>query len=302
MKKYSVLITGGLLFLMNACKEIGPAIDFTPDIVDTSFSERAFDTAYAETPEAPDSKTVLVEEYTGVQCPNCPEGTLILSNYQDAHPGKMIAVALHGGKLAAPINNSHGTSRYDFRNQDVMNLMNSYFGGLPPQPAAAIDRIKMNGEYFNTSRSQWAGIITQEATQPAPVNIDLTSRYDTAYNKVVVKVKVSYTLTVSAKQSLSVWLMEDGIVDMQLNQTAYIPDYIHNHVFRDFLTQTISGSSFLDTVSVKMPGQVYERTFVYTPRSSQWVLENCKIVAFVHNNEQGDKAVVQAAEADLIPR
>ena len=73
--------------------------------------------------------------------------------------------------------------------------------------------------------------------------------------------------------------------------------YVHNHVFRDFLTPSI-GASILSDLLSKEPGQVYERTFIYKVNSS-WNINNCRIVAFVHNNEQDDKSVVQVAEADL---
>jgi hypothetical protein len=33
--------------------------------------------------------------------------------------------------------------------------------------------------------------------------------------------------------------------------------------------------------------------------SDKWKAENCKVIAFVHNAESGDKEVVQAAEGKL---
>jgi hypothetical protein len=296
MKKILLVASGAIILSgINACKEVGPSIDLTPVVVDTSFHERAFDTTYTEAVPAADPKKVLVEEYTGVQCVNCPDGAQILKSYDSTHPNKIVVVGLHGGYLAEPI---EGESKYDFRNEDVTNLMNSYFGNPPPQPAAAIDRVKGPDGYFNTTRVTWASFIDQRSALTPPVNVDLTSKYDSAHNKVVIKVKVAYTASISVKQHLSVWLLEDNLVDVQVYPDHHDPNYVHNHVLRDFITPVI-GASILDTIAVKEPGRVYERTFIYTPKKAEWNLDNCRIVAFVHNSESGDKAVAQVAEVKV---
>ena len=65
-----VIATGFGAFFMNGCKEIGPAIDFTRPV------EGEYDTSYTiSSIPAADPKKVFVEEYTGVECPNCPDGT-----------------------------------------------------------------------------------------------------------------------------------------------------------------------------------------------------------------------------------
>jgi hypothetical protein len=296
MKKI-LLVAGSAIILsgINACKEVGPSIDLTPVVVDTSFHERAFDTTYTEAVPSADPKKVLVEEYTGVQCTNCPDGAEILKTYEESHPTSIVIAGLHAGSLTDPV---EGESKYDFRNGDVLNMINSYFGENPPKPAAAIDRVKQGGEYFITARVAWASYIDQRVALTPPVNIDLSSKYDSAHNKVVIKVKIIYTASVNVKQHLSVWLLEDNLVDVQLYPDHHDPNYVHNHVFRDFITPTI-GASILDTVDTKSPGRVYERTFIYTPKKAEWNLNNCRIVAFVHNSESGDKAVAQVAEVKV---
>jgi len=285
--------------LLNACKEIGPAIDLHPK----DLSER--DTSYFETGTvAPQPRKVLIEEYTGVQCPNCPAGAQILKNYDEAHPGKIVVVALHSGALTNPI---PGESKYNFAVPDVQNFINNYLGGeTPPKPAASIDRVDHGSGYgfFIVNKNQWTSYIDQRLLVASPVNLTLNSEWDSVLQKVIIKVKIVYTQTVTKKQNLSLWVMESGIVDAQLNETEHIPDYVHNHVFRDFITP-LSGSRILDSVATKTSGLVLERRLVYTPKFlgdsklDKWNLGNCKIVAVVHNDEQGDKEVAQAAETEL---
>jgi hypothetical protein len=66
---------------------------------------------------------------------------------------------------------------------------------------------------------------------------------------------------------------------------------------RDILTQTY-GSPVLDSFAQKDAGRVYERTFKYTIGNA-WKPENCKVIAFISNNETNDKEVAQAVETKL---
>jgi len=302
MKNAILIAAGSMLFFLNACKEIGPAIDFSTEEVDTLFKERAYDTSYTESVPAPQNKKMLVEEYTGVQCPNCPAGATILKNYDVANPEKIVIVALHSGSLTDPIPNK---SKYNFSNDEVQNMINNYLGGnVNAKPAASIDRIPQGNGLFIVNKSQWTTAIAQRSSTTSPVNLTVTSKYDSAFKKVVVKVKVVYTQQVTTKQNISLWVLESNIIDAQYDGTITIDNYEHNHVFRDFITP-VSGSAILSSMSQKAPGLVYERQFIYSPKYlsdaslDKWNLDNCKIVAVVHNDEQGDKSVAQVMEVDL---
>jgi len=297
MKNF-LLFGVGLALLIGSCKEIGPAIDLKPKDVND------FDTTYTETVPAPQAKKILIEEYTGVQCPNCPAGAQVLRTYDEAHPDKIVIVALHSGALTNPI---PGESKYHFANADVQNMVNNYLGGnTPPKPAVSIDRIDRGAGtgVFIVNKNEWGNAIDQRSSATTPVNISLTSSYDSTLQKVIINVKMVYTQQVSKKQNLSLWVIEDGIVDVQLNESDHIPDYVHNHVFRDFITP-VSGTRILDSITTKTPGLVLERRLVYTPKFltdvtlDKWNLNNCRIVAVVHNDEQGDKEVSQVAEVNL---
>lgn len=284
------------MLALHACEEIGPSIDFSIP------QEGEYDTVYNVPVPAPQPKKVLVEDYTGVQCPNCPAAATLLKNYDDAHPDKIVVVGLHSGSLTTPIENE---SKHDFRNNDVQSMIINYLGGnVSSKPAAAIDRTPLSGTIFSSNINEWTGFIDQRAALSSPVNISLESHYDTATQKVTVKVKITYTQEVTKQQNLSVWVTESNIVDAQINQTQHIPDYVHNHVFRDFITP-ISGASFLMEYATKTPGLVYERQFIYEPKFlkdaalDEWNLDNCTIIAVVHNNEQGDVQVSQVADVHL---
>jgi hypothetical protein len=72
------------------------------------------------------TKRVLLEEFTGTACGNCPMGVYYIDSLQVKYPG-LIAVSLHS---FAP---------YDAMNfPEIDSLFTSYAGGVP---CGAIDRI-----------------------------------------------------------------------------------------------------------------------------------------------------------------
>lgn len=125
----------------------------------------------------------------------------------------------------------------------------------------------------------------------------VTSTYNDATREAVIKVKAAFTQNVSKKMMLSVTLVENKIIDAQEYPTYIDTFYEHSHVMRDILTQTY-GTPVMDTLTQKTAGRVYERTFKYTINAA-WKPENCKVIAFMSNNENNDKEVAQAVETDL---
>jgi hypothetical protein len=303
MKSHILAALAVAFILVQSCKEIGPKIDFTGVV--------ASDTTYEipATGIVPEARRILAEEATGVKCPNCPAGAEALEAEETAHPGRIIVVSLHANFLADPL----PESKYDFRTTYSMDIMN-LLGGEPAKPAAAFDRTIQNGNIF-TDRIVWPTVISQRLGVPPPVNLQLTSSYDEVKREAVIRVKATYNAQVSKQQNLTVLITEDNIVDPQDDNRKVPPvveDYEHRHVLRTILTP-VGGSGMIDSIAVKKPGRVYERTFIYklpdaaftTPAGAThntiWNISNLKVVAFINNNETNDKEVAQAVETHLKP-
>jgi len=86
--KFAFFIPLSVIVLFSACtKEIGPAIDFS--------KVQAKDTFYMAPVENAQLKNVLIEEFTGVKCPNCPDGHNIVATIQNANPSRVIAIGYY---------------------------------------------------------------------------------------------------------------------------------------------------------------------------------------------------------------
>jgi hypothetical protein len=307
MKKLSLfaVIVGLYVVAISSCTpENGPYINF--------FGAKPQDTNYLATVETPQTRNVMIEEMTGQSCPNCPEGHDIIKTLETTtYPGHIITTGyyVYNFQQANPV--KQGTtvlSKYDFRTNDATNISAAMFGTVGFEPSAVIDRVCDNTSGFYLDRSVWSTVCSTRMAVPPPANMYITSKYDSLTKKVTVDVKVCFTQSYSKKVNLTVGITEDGIVDWQEDSNApsyYDTTYTFNHVFRAKLTDAYVGDPVLDSsakfpYSTKLPGQVYERIFIYTVTDPTWNLNNCKVFAFTNDNvATNDKIVLQAVQTNL---
>ena len=283
-----------LLLILTSCKE-------KVDIID--FGAKQPDTAFVAAVETQQLRKVLFEEFTGVSCPNCPNGQKEISSYEDQNPGRIVVVGIQikNNAQTVPYDNNGVKTINDNRTQAGTDLCNGIYGTNNSLPSAFIDRTSKSGSIL-LGKTDWASVVNARVSTPAKANISVTSNYNAADRRATVKVHVAYTSPVSLNQSLTVVLIENNIIDAQelpFGDTApAAQNYIHHHVLRDILTQP-TGSGILTDLAVKDAGQVYERTFTYALPPTVLNPDNCVFVAFVSDNSGTDREVVQAAEVNL---
>ncbi len=292
MKKNTILLSFifALLILFNACEEQGPAIDFSePNVLlDTTFIA-------SEIPVAQD-KNIFIEEYSGVQCNNCPKGAEEVENIKESFPNRIVSTTLHAGPFAVP----YAESTEDFKIEESVAL-NDFFG-LFGYPSAVVDRHLFESQNFIpvTIPEQWEGLVAERINQTTPVNVDVEANFDETTQEISATITAIFTEKVENESLLlSVFLSEDHIVDVQL-----MPDnsknetYEHEHVVRDMFTGW--GGIILDfsEENAYTAGTTIVKTFSL-PISENWILENLNVVACVHKDGATSKEVLQVAEVHL---
>lgn len=277
-------IVGCCLLLLASCTEIGPPIS----LVDI---KPLRDTTYINTDLPPaQHRKVLFEEFTGVNCNNCPRGHETAKDINSAHPDSVILVAVHNDNpLAKPFANE-----VDFRTQEGIQI-SQRVGGSSAIPSAAIDRTLFSGQNNVAQfRPFWEDRVKQRLTAPVPVNIDLSTDYEDGSREVTIGVKLHYLQDVDSTNQLSIYIVEDDIVTLQLLQDLSVDsNYVHNHVLRGMVTHTFGTATNPTTEE----GRVIERDLLFT-LPPEWNADNCTVVAFVHYVGNGDQ-VLQANSASV---
>src|SRR5690606_7987656 len=120
------------------------------------------------------TRVVLIEEFTGKGCTNCPKGSRELENLLRQFPNNLAVVSIHAGFFADPATFPLG--QYDLRTPEGEDLYN-FIG--PPffYPAAAVDRLVINGDRM-LGLNQWASVVTSEIQEEPAIDVSVETNYD----------------------------------------------------------------------------------------------------------------------------
>ncbi|MCB0516737.1 MAG: Omp28-related outer membrane protein [Chitinophagales bacterium] len=279
----------GIFFLialsMVACEEEPPTINF--GVADEEVS-------YDNEIQAAQEKNVLIEEFSGVQCVNCPAGAAKIEEIVATLGERVIPVTLHAGQFAVPIPN---VSQYDFNIPEAEEL-NTFFG-VQGYPSSVIDRYQFSGQFsiVNYNPNTWQSFVGERLAESTPINIDIHNTVSN--NTLQCQVEINYTQAVSDNNKLSVYIIEDNIIDAQdLVGNVIDTTYVHKHVVRAMLT-VANGVTLIGNNVEKPAGTKILRNFTYENIPAEWDLAHCEVVALVQAGEVS--SIYQVAREHFLP-
>ncbi|HWB62856.1 MAG TPA: Omp28 family outer membrane lipoprotein [Chitinophagales bacterium] len=291
MKKYLIVTTTAFVCFLQACKEVGPDINLHGN------QNAVSDTTYVETPiAAPETKNTVVEEFTGVRCTNCPQGHAIIEQLHAQYGDRVVAIAFHPTNSLGNPYPVISTQNFENAGSDALY---TYLGNQGIEPSAAVDRQLFTGlgqTYILMDKSVWGNAVAQQLATTTPVNVILSSTYNASTRQVTVVTELHYTQNVTEANDLTIALTEDSIVSAQLDGAVIDTFYVHNGVFRDFIT---TGSNGSDAINQTLEaGRVIRNVYQYT-LDALWNPAHMNIIAFVHEDSQNSKNVYQAKKVKV---
>ena len=229
-------------------------------------------------PEAA-KRTVLLEDFTGQKCVNCPKGTEVIEQLQEAYGDRVIAVGIHGGPLG--VLGKGGLA---------ITIGNEYYDHwkLEYQPVGLVNR------HGAVNYPDWITKVKEELARESAVKMDLSATLSpTGEIQIYVEAEA---INATYQGHLQVWVLEDGIVATQYMPSDWTGDwtgninknYVHNHVFRAAVNGTWGEDITLTT------GEKHTLNLTQTV-SADWNAQHLSIVAFVYN----DNGVEQAIKANI---
>lgn len=238
----------------------------------------------------PEKKNAVLEEYTGIHCPWCPDGHKIANQLEEDNPGDVVLINVHAGSYAVP-----NAGEPDFRTPDGTYIANQ--SGLTGYPSGSVSR-HVFPAYSQTSgkhamaRNNWEAAANQILAQNSYANLGIDATIDVQTNLLTVHVQVYYTASPSVSTNrIHVALLQDNIEGPQtgaqnLNPGQILPNgnYNHMHVLRDMISG-ISGKTI--TASA---GTTVDEYFTYTVPADitgvPVVLQDLRIAAFLTETTQ----------------
>ncbi len=230
-------------------------------------------------------RAVLIEDFTGQNCVNCPAAHATIEKMVEQYGDKVIPVSIHAGGFGVGVETSRLPS-YIGLMQPEGNAMNDKYG-IKEWPKGVI-----NGHGGAKNVDEWAATVRDELAKPSSVAIELQASYNAETNSI--EVETTFMPASSFTARLNLWVTESGIVAFQRDiDKGRIPDYVHNHVYRASITG-LDGEAI--TLQSNIHSSAKHSIAVRNTDKEVWNVANLSVVAFL-SDESG---VLQATSTKVI--
>ncbi|MCE2961754.1 MAG: Omp28-related outer membrane protein [Chitinophagales bacterium] len=274
MRLFAVLITSLFIWAIQSCKEVLPARVAIVS-VDSTYT-------IASLPPA-QSRVVLLEEYTGASCVNCPDGHRIVKEILTQFGSRVAAVGLHpkGNVLAKPV--EEGNPDLDFTTEEARLLANTFL--VSSLPSGTIDRKQFDGSIVQ-GRFELKQRVESVINSDVKVNVKSRVYFDNKAGKSVLEIECTMLEDIAEDLNFSIMLIENKLDAPQKSGSIVLDPYEHEHVLRKMLTNALGNSLKKATED----GGGYKKGRVFLKRIeledfslTKYKAENLYLVSFISN-------------------
>ena len=252
----------------------------------------------------PDKK-VLIEDFTGHLCTNCPDAAREISAIHDLYPNQIIVLAIHATtEYARPYSDAQTDFQYDFRTKWGEEWDNNFGASEIGLPRGMVNRI--GGQSPTLGKDEWAAVVANELKKEIDLEINISS------NSESITVTSDIQNNIIGNFNLVVCLAESNIINWQKDGVNNVEDYEHNHVLRTVLiddaisssTNLVSGEQIVRSIEYDL--EALEKFNIdYSSENLEegngnaggWNAANMSVIAFIYNTNSNE--IVQVEEVDL---
>ncbi|MDP1801952.1 MAG: Omp28 family outer membrane lipoprotein [Bacteroidota bacterium] len=184
-------------------------------------------------------RKVLLEDYTGHKCGNCPAAAIVAENLYKQYNGKVVTIAVHAG-FFAKTSSTHPTSYTTTAGNDWDG--SAGFGvSAVGNPNGMVNRKNYAGNGLIQKESKWPTTVSLALNDTYILGLEIKPSYDVPSRmlntSVIARFKTSYPNNVK----FNLVLIEDSIIGPQTDYSKS-PDYVPNYVFMHMLRESINGT------------------------------------------------------------
>lgn len=172
-------------------------------------------------------RKVVIEEYSGSNCSNCPLGFAAMSNLEKLYPGKIIPIVLRTYE-SDPLGT--GMSAYTtFLGLDAMGAPSGVVNrSVACYPMASVGNdYRFSGEGTAEDGGNailWLDAVASLMQEYPDADVDFSAEYDGATGDITIDGNVRFALNASRNVNLFTVVLEDKCATTQLNGMRYFSD------------------------------------------------------------------------------
>lgn len=241
---------------------------------------------------------VVLEDYTGQGCGNCPGAAVVARQLLQAYPDELIVITVHAGYFADTAMSGGNPYPTSFSTPAGEDYNTEWTIDLLGNPKGMINRTEYQG---NTAlgKDNWSPAVADIIGSTPTADVDIETNFNSGNGEVTVEVDYEFLDDLQGNYNLLVMVTETDIYDWQKNYAntgdpqyavGDITDYKHEHILRDNLNGPWGDPIVTGNVT---SGTTGSQSFTYT-LGSTWVPEKCHIIAMITNTDT--KQIVNAEE------
>lgn len=244
-------------------------------------------------------ENILLEEFTGFRCTNCPAATAEANNLKNQYPDRLFLSSIHCmEQFAAPLpvaDDPEGQFQIDLRTPEGGIWLNYY--SVVGLPDGMINRL---GNEFGPTISSafWAGRVAELIAENNPeVYIKITDVDVIEGSKPVARIHATVKPLILEDDDyyINTWVLEDSIVAGQKNNTGTIYNYVHNHVFRHASNGPWGQLAYRGDITLDANTALDFQMSI--PLDDSWRLNHCNIMVVV--SRESTREIIQVDEVPL---
>lgn len=204
-------------------------------------------------------RNILLEDYTGHRCPNCPAAGWEAYNIEQANTDRVFVASVHAapsglssfqttasdcGQASNP-NNKYCSIFYCDEGIEYGQTFGGGSYGFFGNPQGNLNRINFTGTDMFQFYTEWQGKVTDILTaNDLKVNIQAQSNFYTETNGLFLHTEVEFLEDLSANSyNMVVYLIEDEVIDYQDSSSIAVSYYHHHDILRGCIDDLTWGRS-----------------------------------------------------------
>lgn len=236
-----LLLLGSLSgLLLASCDKVDD-----PNVPNPEFSANC-DTVTVFSAPTQSQRNVLLEDFTGHKCNNCPWTHYLSDSLQANYYGdQLIVVAIHPDHpLADPSSPGAGSYETNWKTEEGIRIYDAFIPLPTGIPAGCISRVGGPSNYA-INKFSWKNTIDTIVDDIPVVSIKSVTQWDAPTRTACVNSEIEFLAPMSGTFRAISYLVEDSIVDWQKNGSPAafqghpdypigdVPNFVHKHVLRD---------------------------------------------------------------------
>lgn len=235
----------------------------------------------------PLTRNVLIEDFTGHRCGNCPGAALEAAELKKQYGKDRVFIAGVHCSFYADTKDQGEKYRTNFKTEAGKAYHKHY--GISGLPVGMIARTPWNGNRL-LGVSEWSNAVGGVIGDSVDVTLQLAAAYDEDNGDVCVDIATRFLEPMTDTLATTVYLLEDSIIDWQKNYSSGgdpsypsgdVEEYRHDHVLRAAINGTWG-----ETVLEGSASASDEKVLSYSHTVEEgWDPDQLSLIAYVYDKD-----------------